>query len=63
MSKKYENSAKAPDALLRLGQSLAALNDKELACVAFADVGRKYPRARSDVKQAIERELKRARCS
>jgi hypothetical protein len=40
-----------------------ALNDKELACVAFADVGRKYPRARSDVKQAIERELKRARCS
>ncbi len=63
MSKKYENSAKAPDALLRLGQSLVALNDKELACVAFADVGRKYPHARSDVKQAIERELKRARCS
>jgi tol-pal system protein YbgF len=63
MSKQYESSAKAPDALLRLGQALAALNEKDLACVALADVGRKYPRARSDVKQAVERELKRARCS
>ena len=62
LSKRYETSAKAPDALLRLGQSLAALNEKELACVAFADVGRKYPRAQPSVKQAIERELKRARC-
>jgi TolA-binding protein len=62
MSKKYENSAKAPGALLRLGQSLAPLNEKELACMAFADVGCKYPRARSEVKQAVERELKRARC-
>jgi tol-pal system protein YbgF len=63
MSKQYESSTKAPDALLRLGQALAALNEKDLACVALADVGRKYPRARSDVKQAVERELKRARCS
>jgi len=62
LSKKYETSAKAPDALLRLGQSLAAMNEKELACVAFGDVGRKYPRASPSVKQAIEREQKRARC-
>jgi tol-pal system protein YbgF len=62
LSKKYESSNKAPDALLRLGQSLAALNERELACVAFGDVGRKYPRASPSVKQAIEREQKRARC-
>jgi tol-pal system protein YbgF len=62
LSKKYESSNKAPDALLRLGQSLAALNEKELACVAFSDVSRKYPRASPSVKQAIEREQKRARC-
>lgn len=62
LSKKYETSAKAPDALLRLGQSLAAINEKELACVAFGDVGRKYPRAPSSVKQAVEREQKRVRC-
>jgi tol-pal system protein YbgF len=62
LSKKYENSAKAPDALLRLGQSLMALNERELACVAFGDVGRKYPRAQPSVKQAVDREQKRARC-
>ncbi len=62
LSKKYEASAKAPEALLRLGQSLAAINERELACVAFGDVGRKYPRAQPTVKQAIEREQKRARC-
>jgi tol-pal system protein YbgF len=62
LSKKYETSPKAPEALLRLGQSLAAMNERELACVAFGDVGRKYPRAQPTVKQAIEREQKRARC-
>ena len=62
LSKKYETSAKAPDALLRLGQSLAAMNERELACVAFGDLGRKYPRAPASVKQAVEREQKRARC-
>jgi tol-pal system protein YbgF len=62
LSKRYETSPKAPDALLRLGQSLAAMNERELACVAFGDVGRKYPRAAPSVKQAVEREEKRARC-
>ena len=62
MSKKYETSAKAPDALLRLGQSLAALDEKELACATFGEVARKYPRASTSVKQAVEREQKRVRC-
>jgi tol-pal system protein YbgF len=62
LSKRYETSPKAPEALLRLGQSLAAMNERELACVAFGDVGRKYPRVQPTVKQAIEREQKRARC-
>jgi tol-pal system protein YbgF len=62
MSKKYETSAKAPDALLRLGQSLAALDEKELACATFGEVARKYPRASASVKQAVEREQKRVRC-
>ena len=35
--------AKAPDALLRLGQSLAALKQKEMACATLAEIGRKYP--------------------
>jgi tol-pal system protein YbgF len=62
LSKKFETGAKAPDSLLRLGQSLAALNEKELACATFGEVTRKYPRASLTVKQVVEREQKRVRC-
>jgi tol-pal system protein YbgF len=59
---KFGNSAKAPDALLRLGQSLAALKEKEAACAALGEVTRKYPRASNGVKQAVDREQKRVKC-
>ena len=62
VSTKYESIAKAPDALLRLGQSLAALGEKEAACASLAEVLRKFPRASAGVKQGVEREQKRARC-
>jgi tol-pal system protein YbgF len=59
---RFGNSAKAPDALLRLGQSLAALNEKEAACAALGEVTRKYPRASGGVKAAVDREQKRVKC-
>jgi tol-pal system protein YbgF len=59
---KHETNAKAPDALLRLGQSLAALGEKEAACASLGEVLRKFPRASSAVKQGVEREQKRVRC-
>jgi tol-pal system protein YbgF len=59
---KYDKSAKAPDALLRLGQSLAALKEKEAACAAFGEVIRKYPRASTGVKATVDREQKRVKC-
>ena len=59
---KFDKSAKAPEALLRLGQSLAALKEREAACAAFGEVGRKYPRASSGVKAAVDREQKRVKC-
>jgi tol-pal system protein YbgF len=59
---KYETTAKAPEALLRLGQSLAALGEREAGCAALGEVTRKYPRASLSVKQGVEREQKRARC-
>jgi tol-pal system protein YbgF len=62
LSKKFESSPKAPDSLLRLGQSLAALNEKELACATFGEISRKYPTASLTVKQVVEREQKRVRC-
>ena len=59
---KFDRSGKAPDALLRLGQSLAALKEKEAACAALGEVTRKYPRASSGVKAAVDREQKRVKC-
>jgi len=62
VSTKYESTAKGPDALLRLGQSLAALGEKEAACASLGEVLRKYPRAALSVKQGVDREQKRAGC-
>jgi len=62
VSTKYESIGKAPDALLRLGQSLAALGEKEAACASIGEVLRKFPRASAGVKQGVEREQKRVRC-
>ncbi len=59
---KFDKSGKAPDALLRLGQSLAALKEKEAACAALGEVNRKYPRASGGVKAAVDREQKRIKC-
>lgn len=59
---KFDRSGKAPDALLRLGQSLAALKEKEAACAALGEVTRKYPRASGGVKAAVDREQKRIKC-
>jgi tol-pal system protein YbgF len=62
VSTKYETTARAPDALLRLGQSLAALGEKEAACASLGEVLRKYPHASLNVKQSVDREQKRAHC-
>jgi len=62
VSTKYDTAARAPEALLRLGQSLAALGEKEAACASLSEVLRKYPRASSSVKQAVDREQKRGHC-
>jgi tol-pal system protein YbgF len=62
VSTKFEGNPRAPDALLRLGQSLAALGEKEAACASLGEVMRKFPRAPAGVKQGVEREQKRVRC-
>ena len=63
VSTEYTRTPKAPDALLKLGMSLSALGAKDQACATFAELERKYPTASSSVKQGVEREQKRARCT
>ena len=62
VSTEHSRSAKAPDALLKLGVSLTALGAKDQACATFAEVERKYPQASASLKQAVDREQKKARC-
>ena len=62
VSTKFEKSGKAPDSLLRLGQSLAAMNQKEAACATLAEVERKFPRASASVKRGVAQEQKRVHC-
>jgi tol-pal system protein YbgF len=62
LSTKHSGHAKAPEALLRLAQSLSAMKQKEMSCATLAEVGRKYPKAPATVKQGVEREQKRGHC-
>jgi tol-pal system protein YbgF len=62
ISSDYAKTARAPQSLLRLGQSLGKLGAKEQACAAFAEVGRKYPTATASVRAAADRESKRDQC-
>jgi tol-pal system protein YbgF len=62
VTEKFDTSPKAPESLLRLGQSLAALGERETACAAIAEIARKYPRASLTVKKGVTQEMRRARC-
>jgi tol-pal system protein YbgF len=62
ISTQYANSQHAPDAMLRLAQSLNALGAKEQACATFAEIARKYPNAAAGLKAEADREAKRVQC-
>lgn len=62
ISTTYSSSSRAPDAMLRLGQSLVALGAKEQACASFTEVARKFPNASVTVKASADREAKKNAC-
>jgi tol-pal system protein YbgF len=62
LSTEYGKSARAPDGLMRLGQSLAMLGNAEQACATFVEVGKRYPTASSFVKKSVEREMQKDHC-
>lgn len=59
---KYPKGAKASDDLLKLGMSLANLNQKQDACRAYARLERDFPNEPPTVKERIATEKKRAGC-
>jgi tol-pal system protein YbgF len=62
VSTDYAKSSRAPEGLLRLGQSLAALGSADQACATFAEVARRYPTAASSVRKNAEREMQKDHC-
>jgi len=62
LSTDYSKSARAPEALLRLGQSLAALGSNDQACATFGEVAKRYPNAATSVRKNAEREMQKDHC-
>ncbi len=58
-----KTGAKAPDTLLKLGMSLAALDKKKEACATFRELGKAFPDASPAVKEKAAQEGRRAGCS
>jgi tol-pal system protein YbgF len=58
----YPQHAKAPDSLLRLGQSLGQLNRRTDACGTLAELDRRHPNASQSIKIAATRERQRLQC-
>ncbi|QQM31813.1 tol-pal system protein YbgF [Martelella lutilitoris] len=55
--KAYGTSDKAPEMLLKLGQSLAGMDNKDAACATFAEVPVRYPDAARAVLDKASAEL------
>jgi len=60
--KKYKSGDKAPETLLKLGMSLAALGQKEAACSTFGELKTKFPKAPETVRDEAKAEQKKTRC-
>lgn len=58
----YPSGPKAPDSLLKLGMTLAALGQNDQACVSLAEVATKFPRADQAVRERAVAEHQRAGC-
>ncbi|SIQ37768.1 tol-pal system protein YbgF [Rhizobium sp. RU20A] len=58
----FSSSPKAPEMLLKLGMSLAQLDNKETACATLREVGKRYPNASSAVKGKVKSEQNRLAC-
>ena len=60
--KTYNKSPKAPEILLKLAMSLAALESKDTACATLREVTKTYPKASRAVISKVASEQKRLAC-
>ena len=48
--------------LLKLGVSLAGLNQRDVACATFAEIGKRYPNISGALKGRVKQEQALAAC-
>jgi len=58
----YPDAKKAPDSLLKLGVTLSAMKQRDLACATLANVAKRYPKASPSILQRAKEERARASC-
>jgi tol-pal system protein YbgF len=61
--KRYPKGSKAPENLLKLGKSLAAINEKQSACAAWNKLVKSYPTANKRLLSDAKGELSKLNCS
>lgn len=61
-NRSYPSASKAPDMLLKLGVSLAALGQKEVACATFDEIGQRYPGTPDALNERLRAERASAGC-
>ena len=60
--KSYRDSQKAPDNLFKLGVTMAKMNKKEEACIAFKNFAKEYPKVSDSMKKRLEKEIQKLSC-
>src|SRR5271157_20279 len=58
----YAKSSRAPESMVRLGQTLAALGNAEQACATLTEFGKRYPAATGSIKRLADREMAKDHC-
>ncbi len=58
----YSRSSRAPESMVRLGQTLAALGNSGQACATLTEFGKRYPSASASVKKLAEHESAKDHC-
>lgn len=63
VERNYNSTPRAPENMLKLGMTLAELNDDETACAVFAKVPQEYKQAEPAVLKRVVEEQKRLNCN
>lgn len=59
---KYRDSQKAPDNLFKLGLTMARMNKKEEACIAFKNFSTEYPKVSDSMTKRLQKEMSKISC-